>query len=257
MLTVLQALFLGIVQGLTEWLPVSSSGHLVIVQETLGIGTSLAFDVFLHLATLLVVVFIFRRDIYFVLRAAYKRDFHSEEGKLFIFLVVGTIPTALAGGAIYLLAGSLFTNLALVGGALLFTGAVLFISGRAENREALTKGKSVIVGIFQGIAVIPGISRSGLTISSGLLQGVRRETIIMFSFLLSVPAILGAMAFEARDLVLSGIEPLPLLAGFLASLVAGYISIKILIKLIMQRRFRHFSWYCWAVGIIVMALALT
>lgn len=257
MLTVLEALFLGIVQGVTEWLPVSSSGHLVMAQEALGIGASLAFDVFLHLATLLVVVFIFRRDIYLVLKAACKGDFKSDDGKLFIFLALGTVFTALVGGAVYLLAGPLFTSLTFVGGGLIFTGIVLFISGRREGQKPLDSRKSLMAGIFQGIAVIPGVSRSGLTISSGLLQGVRREMVIRFSFLLSIPAILGAMAFEANDLVLSSIQPLPLLAGFLASLVAGYISIKILIRLIIRGRFRHFSWYCWIVGIMVIALALT
>ncbi len=256
MLTVLQALLLGIIQGITEWLPVSSSGHLVIVQETLGIGTSLAFDIFLHMATLLVVLLVFRRDIYSVLRAALRRDFHSEEGRLFIFLVLGTIPTALAGGALYLLLGSLFTNLLFVGGALIFTGIVLFISGRPPDQENLTRGKSLVVGIFQGIAVIPGASRSGLAISSGLLQGVKRQAVIRFSFLLSIPAILGAMVFEAGDLVISGIQPLPLAVGFLASLAAGYISIRLLIRLIIRGRFRHFSWYCWIMGIFLIALSL-
>lgn len=256
MLTVLQAIFLGIVQGITEWLPVSSSGHLVIVQETLGIGTNLAFDVFLHIATLLVVVFVFRGDIYLVLRAAFRRDFRSQDGRLFIFLVVGTIPTALAGGAIYFLAGALFTNLAFVGGALFFTGSVLCLSGRDRTTKGLNKKRSVIIGIAQGIAVIPGVSRSGLTISFGLLQRVKRETLIRFSFLLSIPAILGAMAFEAGNLALSGIQPIPLAAGFLTSLVAGYISIKILIRLIMQKRFHYFSWYCWVMGALLIILAL-
>lgn len=256
MLDVFQALLLGIVQGVTEWLPISSSGHLVIVQETLGIGTNLAFDVFLHLATLLVVIIIFRRDIYLVLRAAWRRDFRSEDGRLFTYLCIGTLATGVVGGIVYFITGSVFTNLAFVGGALIFTAVVLFASGQVARPSQMTKKKSIWVGIFQGIAVIPGVSRSGLTISSGLLQGIERQKVIRFSFLLSIPAVLGAMAFEAKDLALSGIEPLSLAVGFLASLVFGYLSIKALIKLINQRRFHHFAWYCWIIGIILIITAL-
>jgi undecaprenyl-diphosphatase len=263
MLTIIQALLLGILQGITEWLPISSSGHLAIAQHYMGTGMQVpvAFDIMLHVATLLVILFFFRSDIKDILAAAFvKRDFRSPPGRMFLFIIIGSIPTAAIGFAFRPFFESMFTNMAAVGGAMIITGIILVLSRRGDTEDAskgkLTPIKAFIIGIAQGIATAPGISRSGATIGTALFAGIDRRTAIGYSFLLAAPAIAGAMLFDISNLVASGIGLPEIAAGFLASLVVGYLSLRLLIKLIMQKRFSWFAVYCFIVGLLLIAASI-
>ncbi len=256
MLTLLQAIVLGIVQGITEWLPVSSSGHLVIFQQFFGLQVPVFFDVLLHLGTLTVIFVVFWKDIIKLLKALVRRDFNSEYGRLLISIAIGSIPTALIGIIFHEILVSFFSNLLVVGIALITTGTVLFFCERGEDDKELTLKDSLLIGLAQGLAIIPGISRSGTTIGTGLLRGVDREKITRFSFLLSIPAVIGAGVFEARNVAWSGVEWLPVIVGVLVSGVVGYFSLKLLLRFVKERRLRCFSWYCWAVGVILILFHL-
>lgn len=261
MIDIFQALLLGILQGVTEWLPVSSSGHLAIAQHYMSYtGTNLqvpiAFDIMLHVATLLVILLFFRSDIKDILAAAFvRRDFKSPPGRMFLFIIIGSIPTAAIGFAFRGFFESMFTNMAAVGGALIVTGIILVLSRRGGGKGQLGPLKAFLIGIAQGISIAPGISRSGATIGTALFAGIDRRQAITFSFLLAAPAIAGAMLFDLNNLIMSGIGILELAAGFLASLVVGYLSLHLLIRLIMQRRFSWFAVYCFGMGAILLMLA--
>jgi undecaprenyl-diphosphatase len=256
MLTIIQALLLGILQGITEWLPVSSSGHLAIAQHFMGLQVPIAFDIMLHVATLLVILFFFRSDIKDIIIAAGRRDFKSQPGKMFLFIIIGSIPTAAIGFAFRGLFESMFTNMTAVGGALIITGIILVLSRRGNGKGKLSPITAFLIGIGQGIAVAPGISRSGATIGTALFTGINRRQAIGFSFLLAVPAIVGAMFFELDELVMSGISLPAIGAGFIASLVVGYLSLRLLIKLIIQKRFSWFAGYCFVLGAVLIFYSL-
>ena len=144
---------------------------------------------------------------------------------------------------------SFFSNLLVVGVALIITGTLLFFCERREGKKELTIRESLLIGLAQGLAIIPGISRSGSTIGLGLLRGIERDKLVRFSFLLSVPAILGAGLFESRNVVFSQIEWLPVIVGVIVSGIVGYFSLKFLIKFIKERKLKWFSYYCWILGI--------
>lgn len=254
MASIIETVILGIIQGLTEWLPVSSSGHLAVAKENLGWKPPIIFYVLLHVGTLLVIVAFFRKDIMQVLKALARRDFKSEEGKLGVFVVVGSIPTAVIGYVFQDLFESFFDNLLIVGAALLATGFLLFVSERREGDRALNYLDSLLVGIAQGVAIIPGVSRSGATISTGLLRGLDREAAFRFSFLLSIPAVLGATLAKFGDwsLLTSGVDVIAVALGVIASIVVGYLSLKVLLKVIVKQKFHCFAFYCWAAGALVL-----
>jgi undecaprenyl-diphosphatase len=249
----LLALLLGVLQGATEWLPVSSSGHLVLAQSFLGLQAPILFDVLLHLSTALVVVLFFRKDVVGILKALARRDLKSEYGRLLLLLVIGSVPTALLGYAFRDLFSSLFGNPAAVGAALLATGCILLATRLPAKPRPLGLRESLLIGAAQGIAIIPGLSRSGATIGTGLLSGIDRALLVRFSFLLSVPAILGASLFEASEI--AQVDPLSLGLGMLASFAVGWLSLKLVIKTIMEKRFHWFSLYCFCLGGLVLALS--
>jgi undecaprenyl-diphosphatase len=255
MVDLIQAIILGIVQGITEWLPVSSSGHLVIFQHLFGLSAEIAFDLMLHIATLIVVCAVFRKEIISVLKAIGRWDFKSEEGKLALFIIAGTIPTGLIGYFFREFFTSAFSGLFVVGIALIFTGLLLIQSRFPLKPAKLNYKRSVLIGILQGIAITPGVSRSGATISTALITGVDREKAVRFSFLLFIPAILGAMVFLANDITLTAFaNPLPMIAGMVTSIIVGYFSLKVLIKLVINKKFHWFALYCWIIGIILLLL---
>ena len=187
MLTLFQAVILGLIQGITEWLPVSSSGHLVIFQHLFGLQIPVFFDVLLHVGTLAVVFVVFWRDILEIIKAILKLDFKSEYGRLFIFILLGSIPTALIGLIFHEILVSFFSNLLVVAIGLIITGTLLFFCERKLGKKELTEKDSLLIGLVQGLAIIPGISRSGSTIGTGLLLGIDRDKVTRFSFLLSIP----------------------------------------------------------------------
>jgi undecaprenyl-diphosphatase len=249
------AMVLGLVQGLTEFLPVSSSGHLVVVQHFLAVpGASVAFDVFLHLATLLAVVVYFRKDLRAILR----------DRRRMLLLLVGSIPAGFAGVLLEDFFSRLFSSVLTVGGALLATGFILWGAERLaasyrrpRRAERMTLMDAWWVGVGQAVAIIPGVSRSGTTIAVGLAVGLERETAARFSFLLSVPVILGAAALKLRHLPVSSLTDLaPLAAGFLMAFLSGLAAIRLLLGAVRQNRLTIFSWYVWALGAATVAAAL-
>lgn len=248
----LYLILLSIVQGVTEWLPISSSGHLVLIQEYFKLNVSLSFDIFLHLATLFVAFVFFRKDILYILRAFRKLDFKSEYGKLGLFVIIGSIPTAIIGLLFQEYVTQLFTNVLFVGCAFIFTGCLLFATRQRRGDKELDGKKSFIIGVFQGIALIPGVSRSGSTISAGLFLGVDRVKVARYSFLLMIPAVLGAFFLQLKDFVSYDISLSNLMISFFVTFVVGFFSLKFLLKIIKQGKFYYFAYYCWFVGLVVL-----
>lgn len=252
-MNLIESIILGIIQGITEWLPISSSGHLAIVQELFGIEAPLVLDVLLHFATLLVIFAVFWKDIIKIAKSCVKLDFKSEYGKTALFIVIATIPVILAGYFLHDPIESLFSKLYIVGIALIITGILLFASKKRKRNKKLNYKNTFLVGIVQAISLIPGISRSGSTISTALLLGIQREKAARFSFLLAIPAILGATIFElSQGINIAETSLSVIFAGMLASFFVGYISLKLLLRLIKQRKFHVFAYYCWVLGAIVL-----
>jgi undecaprenyl-diphosphatase len=262
---IVQAALLGAVQGAAEFLPVSSSGHLRLIQEAFGMGEQfgLAFDTLLHLATLLAVIVYFRYDMLHMVRAAFSRDPDLAGDRHLAWLVViATIPTGIIG----LLGNDFFEEASMlyVGIAFLITSAVLvsadFFSRKSLHAaESLSVGKAVLVGIAQGIAVMPGISRSGATMSVGLGVGLDREQAARFSFLLSSPIILLAGMKQGLDVV-GGDAALPgtlaTVVGFIVAAGTGYLAIAGLMAYLKRHSFAVFSIYTAVLGVSVIAWQL-
>ena len=254
-MNIFEAVLLGIVQGLTEFLPVSSSGHLVIFQHLLGIQQPpLTFDTLVHLGTLIPVFIVFWPDIFEILRRPFSR--------LPFLLLVGCIPAALMGIWLEPLFEKAFESLLVVGIGLLITGGILLLSEklsirntRNKNFSTMTAWDAILVGIMQGIAITPGISRSGSTIAGSLLRGMNPEYAARYSFLLSIPVIMGAGVLQLKDLpagAFTGLNWLPYLIGPGIAAVSGYIAIKLVLKFLKSGRLSVFSYYCWAVGLITL-----
>lgn len=257
-MTIWQAALLGIIQGLTEFLPVSSSGHLVIFQQLFGISESaLTFDVVIHLATLVAIFIFFGRSLFKVTRREW-------------FLVaLGTIPAVIVGVVFKDQIKALFANDKLVGLELILSGFINFYTDRrlkqpqtpTETANALPMGhqvtwqKSVMIGIAQAIAIVPGISRSGSTVAAGVGLGISREAAFRFSFLLAIPALLGAGVLEFIDVVQTGSlgVSVPILAvGSLTALVSGVLSLGLFKYVINKAKLAWFGWYCVALGVVVL-----
>ena len=251
MVTLLDVFILGVVQGLTEWLPISSSGHLVITQKALGLNLPLIYSVMLHVGTLIVVLAVFRKDVADILKALAKRNFETDEAKLALFIAAGSVPIAIFGFAFYDFLKSLFSNLPAVGLALLITGCILFFSEKRTGNRKLGTLDSLLVGVAQAFAIIPGISRSGVTVATGLLRKLDKATAFRYSFLLSVPAIAGATVMEAKELTLGNVDLVPLFLGATISMIVGYASLKLLQKIVMNKKFHLFAYYCWTAGLAI------
>jgi len=257
-----QAIFLGVVQGLTEFLPISSSGHLVFFQSLFGLKEPpVFFDIMLHLGTLLAVIIYFRRDIWKIVQGIGSTLKGKQEGrqdaKLFLWIGLGTIPTGLMGVLFKDWLESLFSKPKWVGGMLIVTALVLWLTRytKQEGRllEKMKWFDALLIGIAQGIAIIPGISRSGATISTGLFLGLDRELSGKFSFLLSIPAILGAALLEFEKFnSLRG--PWEVLIGTAIAFGTGILSLTFLMKIIKIGKLLDFSYYCCGVGIVMIIL---
>lgn len=267
----IKALLLGILQGLTEFLPVSSSGHLKLAEYFLGTGEAVnsSFDVFLHLGSLVAVLIYFRKAIFeiiislFVWRPDQEGEAHAENRRVALFLVIATFFT----GIVYVLFQERLNHLfehaspLFVAGMLVITGAILLISDLLKNgkHSASRMGflRSAIIGIGQGIAIIPGISRSGTTIATSIMCGVKREDAAQFSFLMSIPAILGANLSILEELKnLDAHLILSYLTGFFAAAVSGYFVIAVLIRLIRKSKLKYFAFYCWSISLLVLLLSI-
>lgn len=250
-----QAIILGIVQGITEWLPVSSSGHLVLFQQLFGLGSSVAFDAMVHLATVVVIFMVFWKDILAMIRSTLGLKW-DENTKLLLFIIIATIPTAIIGLVFEDWLTALFTNLLLLGVFFIINGIMLFLTRFAKPKKGkeLNWWESLLMGVAQGVSIIPSISRSGATVSTGMFLGIKKEKLIKFSFLMSVPAILGAVVLEAKDMVVENAVVM-LLGGF-AAMIVGYFSLKLVIKAIERGKWHYFAYYCVALGAVIVVLSL-
>jgi undecaprenyl-diphosphatase len=265
-INVFQAILLGIVQGATEFVPVSSSGHLVIVPWLLRWPEpGVAFDTMLHLGTLLAVVLVFWKELWSLARAGVRsviaRRIETTEARLAWWVLLATIPAALMGIALEHQFEALFSTPPLVAAFLLVTGIWLVLAerlGRRERRaEDLNVWQSLLVGAAQGLAIAPGISRSGATMGTGMLLGLKRDDAARFSFMLSAPIILGAGLMQARKLLSLpdlAAQGLPILFGFLAAFVTGYACIRILLSYLRDHNLYIFAAYCWILGLVTLAV---
>lgn len=265
-------LLLGIIQGLTEFLPISSSGHLVLFQNLFGLKEPvLLFDTSLHLGTLLAVCAYFRSDLKQMVVETLKFIIDLIQGRrslkgiremphvsLTLWVLVGTIPTAVIGLLFRFSLENLFWSLPRVGIMLLFTGLILAVTRMMPesytNRSSIGLLTALAVGTAQGLALIPGISRSGATIVCGMLFGVKRDLAARFSFLLSIPAIIGALGFQLDTERVNEVGMLPLLFGFISSILIGLLALKIVMGMVRKGNLYYFTPYCWAVGLFVLAL---
>lgn len=248
-LSIFKAIFLGAVQGATEFLPVSSSGHLVIFQQWLGVSQNgdflLAFDVALHLGTLAAVFLFFRRDIF-------RMDF-----KLMMLLTLATIPAGICGLAFKNFFTHLFADTLPAAFFLILTGFILWTTKYARPGQTplnqMTRKQAWLVGAAQAVSILPGVSRSGSTITAGLLLRLMPEAAVRFSFLLSIPAILGATILETNSLLSISTEAAPpILCGIFAAFVIGYVAIRWMLRLVANQKLHNFSWYCWGMGLVVI-----
>lgn len=252
-MTIFQAVLLGFVQGLTEFLPVSSSGHLVLLQKLFNITQeSITFDVVVHFGTLIAVLIYFWSDIIDLIKKPF--------AKLPVFLVLGTIPTALIGLGFNDFFTSLFSSGKSLGIGFLATGGILWLAESIRSGSKRLKELSVLdvlfIGTMQGIAILPAVSRSGSTIAGSLFRGLDRKFAARFSFLLSIPAILGATILEGKNLLSTGITNqafLPLFLGGLAAAISGYIAIKIMFKILTTSSLKNFSYYVFTLGALILA----
>jgi len=271
-----EAILLGTIQGLTEFLPVSSSGHLVLFQHLFGLKEAeLFFDVCVHLGTLLAVIVVFRQEIKNIILAltrllssstskkiALQKIESDPDLKMALLIVIGSIPTAVLGFLFRGIADWLFSSAFIAGLMLMLTGLLLWITRWAATRvdrpgtDRLTPKNALIIGVVQGLAIIPGISRSGSTISIGLLLGINRETAARYSFLLSIPAIIGAGllslkgGFSQTDLAIQ----ISMLGAGTAALV-GYGALKSLLHVVKKGHLHLFAPYCWLVGILAIVFS--
>ncbi len=257
----IDAIILGIVQGLTEFLPVSSSGHLELGKAILGENPlpqdSLLFTVVLHFATALSTLVVFRKDVLDILKGLFSFRY-NDETRFSLKIVISMIPAAFIGLFFEKELESLFGgNVVLVGFMLIITALLLYLADRArETEKNVNFFNAFIIGISQAIAILPGISRSGATISTSVLLGIDKDRATRFSFLMVVPLILGKMAMDLfnGEIDFQSEQIVPISAGFIAAFLAGLVACTWMIQLVRKSKLRYFSVYCFLVGILSIAL---
>lgn len=253
---ILEAAFLGLIQGLTEFLPVSSSGHLVLFQNIFGIEEATqTFDILLHLATLIGIFVVYWQDIWALMKKPFQRTTY--------LLIAGTIPTVIIALLFNDTFQGIFGEGKFIGFNFLITGLILLYADTKSAGRKKIKNMSifdgVLVGIMQGIAILPAVSRSGMTISTSLARGLDRDSAARYSFLLSIPAVLGATVLAIKDMVTgeaaigATVGVLPMLVGFIVAAVSGYLAIRFMIDVIKKGKLRWFSYYVFALGAFLIA----
>lgn len=259
-MTGFEALILGLIQGFTEFLPVSSSGHLEIGNVLLGVETSenLLFAIVVHAATALSTIIIFRKDILKIIVDILKFEW-NDSTQFAAKILISMLPVGVIGLLFESQIESFFSgNMLLVGGMLLITAALLFLTHYAKGQEGeVTFPKAMIIGLAQAFAILPGISRSGSTIATGLLLGVDKSKAARFSFLMVLLPILGASALKVKDYlespeIAAGISTSSLLIGFFSALIAGMIACQWMINLVKKGKLSYFAYYCAVVGVIAV-----
>jgi undecaprenyl-diphosphatase len=258
-MNLLQSITLGLIQGTTEWLPISSTGHLRIAEQFLGLTVPLLFDVLLHGGTLLVILIYFRAAIKKVLVSLWHRDFRSEEGRLIVPIIVGSIPTALIALAVGNELDRFFSTWLWLGIWFFITGALLLATKiTTERKTHISIPAAVLAGVMQGLSIIPSVSRSGFTISTLLLLGVKQDLAFKFSFLLSIPAVIGALGLtlyqESGALSAAGIGTAEIAAALAVTVAVSFLALKLLEKSLAAKKFWLFSIYCFAAGAVMLAL---
>jgi len=271
-----QAVILGLVQGAAEFLPISSSGHLAMLQYFFGIEASdaLLFTVMLHIGTLISVFIMYRKDILdlIVELGLTIRDLATGKGlrlderpvrKLGVMIIVASVPTALIGVLLNDFFESLYGNIIFIGVGFLITGAMLFVSERVSTSrngiEKMNFRNALFIGTMQGVAIYPGISRSGSTLVAGLFAGLKREFAVKFAFLISIPSILGSALLEGRHLFdgsAGDVSLGPVVAGMVVAAVSGIAAIKIMIRIVSDKKLKYFAYYVFALGVFVVGYGL-
>ena len=275
-MTYISAIFLGLIQGLAEFLPISSSGHLAFFQEVVAVldagEESMFFDVLLHLGTLVAVFVAYWAEIkalileFFAMVGVRKLPQGQKPDRLsrrmILFIILGTLPLFAVLPVKDFVEG-LYSNPMFIGCAFLGTGLILFLSDRLSRGNKDVKNASILdvllVGCGQALATVPGISRSGTTISVGLARGFSREFAVKFSFLLSIPAVLGANILSLIDAIQEGIDwtLMPMyLAGVATAMISGYLAIRLLKYISRKSSFGGFAYYCWGIGLVTLILSL-
>ncbi|MCB9241590.1 MAG: undecaprenyl-diphosphate phosphatase [Flavobacteriales bacterium] len=262
----LEAILIGIIQGLTEFLPVSSSGHIELSKAIFGteLEEGLLFTVVLHAATALSTVVVFRKDLLQIIRGLFQFKW-NEETRFSLFVVISMIPAAIVGLTLEEQIEKLFDkNVLLVGCMLLLTGLILFISDRIEKSktDAVSTPIAIVMGLVQAIAILPGISRSGSTIATGVLMGFNRSKAARFSFIMVLPLIAGAalkkfMDYMEADTASTGLAVDVMSLGFIAAFLSGVIAIRWMIKLVERSQLKWFAVYCLLAGVASIAWSLS
>ena len=269
-------ILLGLVQGLTEFFPVSSSGHLVIVKYFVKLYLpGVAFEVFVHFGTILAAIVLFRREIKELLISFLNSIYKILQGKRFSsifknnynskfawFLIISTIPAAIIGYTLNSYFEILFNKPIIVSFMLIITGAILWIgnknySGGSKNISKITYKDAIFIGLAQAIAIIPGISRSGLTVFAGLYRNLNQEFAAKYSFILSIPIILGATIFKIRELLSWNINFYNLILSGLVASISSYGAMKVFIRLLKNRKIYFFSYYLWILSIFTIWIILS
>ena len=275
-MTYIQAAILGIVQGLAEFLPISSSGHLALLQYFFGVEADsvLLFTVMMHVGTLVSVFIIYRKDIWALLKElCYTiKDLCTGKGprinanpmrRMGFMIIVATIPTAFIGLLFEDFFESLYASIVAIAMGLIFTGIILLVAermGRSDKGPMEMKWRhAIFIGIMQGIAICPGVSRSGSTLFGGLIAGLKREFAVEFAFLISIPSILGSVILEMPKAIAGGADASmigPIILGVILAMISGIVAIKAMIKVVTGKRLFGFSIYVWLVAAAVLAYAL-
>jgi len=264
-----ESIVLGVLQGLTEFLPVSSSGHLVLMQAFMGIGGPVIFfDVLLHVGTLAAVLLVFRKEIAEIIRESAAAVTGSQKkpvselphARFMLMIILGSVPAGVIGILFEDVFEELFSSPLSVGFFLLVTGALLFrtrsLGEGVKTVGMITPSAALLIGLAQAMAITPGISRSGATIAVALFLGLERETAVKFSFLLSVPAIAGAMFLKSFSVQEISIAAANYTAGFISAFVVGLAALIWLIRLVKKGKLDYFAYYCWGVGVLVIVYYL-
>jgi undecaprenyl-diphosphatase len=256
-----KTVILGIIQGLTEWLPISSTGHLKIAEHFLNERTPLLFDFILHIGTLIVVLIFFRRDIKNMLSALVRLDFKTEHGKLVPLIIVGSIPAGIIGIILNKPVNDAFQNILPIAVVFVLCGIMLYsVKFAQEKNDTIGYSTALLVGAAEGIAIIPGISRSGATIAVALLLGINREKAFRFSFLLSIPAVLSVLGYNfvesSGELASAGLGWPEILTGVIVAMFVGYFALKLLWGILGKKKFHLFAFYCWLLGTALIVLSL-
>lgn len=248
-----EVIILGLVQGIVDPMPVSSSGHLVLIQHFFGLQQRITLSVFLHFGNLLAIILVFRKDIKEIF------TFNPKYPKLTLYIIIGIIPAGLVGFFAKDFFNRIFDTTLVVGIMLIVTGLVLFISrwifSQGRNMEDMNLKDALIVGGAQALAIFPGLSRSGMTIVGGLFSGLERQLAVKYSFLMSIPIVFGATLLEAIEVLeygTGGITFSQIAAGTISAVISGFAAIKLLQHIVDRQKLSNFAYYCWILGALVI-----